>query len=83
MKAGTHSLVQNPADENAVLACPIKNDVLLMLDSPISLANSIAGSSNFGGFGKLIEAGFQAIEIALRLLRPPGIHGVIGDIHQI
>jgi hypothetical protein len=54
-----------------------------MLDSPISLANSIAGSSNFGGFGKLIEAGFQAIEIALRLLRPPGIHGVIGDIHQI
>jgi hypothetical protein len=61
MKAGKHSLVQNSADENAIVACPIRDDVPLMLDSPISMTNSIAGASDFGGFDNPIEAGFQAI----------------------
>jgi hypothetical protein len=83
MSAGKHSLVQNSADEDAVVVSPVKDDVLLVLDAAVSWPNPIAGAADSRNFDKPIEASFQAIEIALGLLRAPGVHSVIGDIHQI
>lgn len=83
MQVGKHSLVQDPAYKDTVVVHPIKDDVLLVLDAAVSWPNSIAGTSDSRSFDKPFEASFQAVEIALGLLRAPGVHSVIGDIHQI
>ncbi len=83
MDAGKHSLVQYSANEDSVEARSIQNDVPHLLETPISWLNSIAGAADLRSFGKPIEAGFQAIEIALGLFRSPGVHGVVGNIYQI
>ena len=75
--------MQDPADEDAIVVRSIKDDVLLVLDTAASWPNSIAGAADFRSFDKPIEASFQAVEIALGLLRSPSVHGVIGNIHQI
>jgi len=81
MIAGKHSLVQDSADEDAVVVGPVKDDVLLVLDTAVSRPDSIAGSADSRRFGEPIKAGFQAVEIPLGLLRPPSVHRVIGDVH--
>jgi hypothetical protein len=83
MQAGKHSLVQHSAYKDAVVVGPIKNDMLLVLDTPLSRPNSRTRSANSRSLDKPIEAGFQAIEIPLSLLHAPSVYGVIGNIYQI
>jgi hypothetical protein len=61
MPAGKHSLVQDSADEDAVVVLPIKDDVLLVLDTAVSGPNPIARAANSRSLDEPIEAGFQAV----------------------
>jgi len=82
VKTGKHSLVQYSADEDAVVISPVKDDVLFVLDTAVSLADSNAGAADSRSFDKPIKTGFQAVERTLGLLRTPSVHRVVGYIHE-
>ena len=44
--AGQHVLVENAADEDALLTYKVEDDMLLVLDAPIAFADTIAGPAN-------------------------------------
>ena len=72
--------MQDSADEDAVAVHSIKDDMPSVLDAAVSWPNSVTGAADLRGFDKSIEAGLQAVKIAISLLLAPDIHGVFGDI---
>lgn len=75
--------MQNAADEDAVLLDPVKEHVLVMLYPAVSVPNRVTGPAHLRGLRELMKGCAEAVEIAIGLIRAPGVDGVVGDLDEV
>jgi hypothetical protein len=75
--------MQYPANENALLVNPVKDDVLLALDPPIPGPDTITWAAHLRQRSKPLEAFLQSIEVRESLLLAPAVERVIGNLDQV
>lgn len=60
---GQHAVMQYPADENALVIYPVKDDMFLALDPPVSAPDPITRAAHLRRGGKPPKALFQTIDV--------------------
>jgi hypothetical protein len=75
--------MQYPADENALVIYPVKDDMLLVLDPPVSGPDAITRAAYLRRGGKPPKAFLQSIQVRESLLLAPGVERVIRNFDQV
>jgi hypothetical protein len=78
-----HAVMQDPTDKNALAINPIKDDMFLVLDPPVSGQDAITGATDLRQGGKPREALLQFIQVRKSLLLAPGVERVIADLDEV
>lgn len=79
MPSRQHSLMKNPADEDAVRIHAVKHDMFLILETSVPHSNAITRASQLWRNCQSTEAFLETAVIPSGLFQTPRINGVIGD----
>jgi hypothetical protein len=75
--------MQDPANKKALAINPVKDDMFLVLDPPVSWPDAIAWAAHLRQRGKPLEAFVQSVEVGESLLLAPGVERVIADLYEV